>query len=219
MLSDGMARLSVRELAAGHGGRALIRGLCFELEPGERIALTGPSGSGKTTTLRALALLDDPIEGALSLEGRSPVEHGVPTWRRRVMLSTQRAVLFGERVSDDLARPFTYRGAPRPLDVDEARGLLARLGIEAKWDEPSDKLSEGERQRVALVRALLLRPDVLLLDEPTSALDPASAEVVEALLLERCADGLALVLVSHDAAQRARLDARALDLHALRVDR
>lgn len=206
--------LVVRELAAGPRGRALLRGISFTLGPRERVALGGPSGIGKTTVLRAIALLDDPIEGELSLDGQTPEALGVVRWRRRVVLVSQRAVFFGGTVAEELARPFTYAASDAPLDRERARGMLAALELASAWERPAAELSEGERQRVALVRALLLRPSVLLLDEPTSALDPASTEKVEALLAESEA---AIVLVSHAASQRERLGARAIELAALRV--
>jgi ABC-type iron transport system FetAB ATPase subunit len=212
----------VRDLAVGHVGpegrghaRALLRGLSFTVGSGERVALVGPSGAGKTTVLRALALLDDPLEGTLALDGRSPEAHGVVRWRRRVVLVAQRAVFFGGTVADELARPFTYASAERPFDAAWARAHLAEVGLERAWERPVERLSEGERQRVAFVRALALRPSVLLLDEPTSALDPVSTEKVEALL---AGADVAIVLVTHHEAQRERLHAKTVDLAPLRVD-
>ena len=209
-----MGSFVVRDLAAGPRGRALVRGLSFSLGPGERVALAGPSGIGKTTVLRALCLLDDPIEGALALDGKTPEELGAVRWRRRVVLLSQRAVFFGGAVAEELARPFTYASSEGSFDAGEARAMLGALSLASAWDRPVAQLSEGERQRVSLVRALLVRPSVLLLDEPTSALDPASTEAVEALVAKSEA---AIVLVSHAAAQRERMGARAIDLGALRV--
>lgn len=204
----------VRALAAGPRGRALIRGLSFSIEPGQRVALVGPSGIGKTTVLRALCLLDDPIEGELSLGGRTPDELGAVRWRRRIVMVPQRAVFFGGTVAEELARPFTYASGEGPFEPERAREMLGALELAGAWERLAAVLSEGERQRLALVRALLVAPSVLLLDEPTSALDPASIERVEALLRRSEA---AIVLVSHAAAQRERMGAEAIDLGALRV--
>lgn len=194
----------------------LLRGLSFSLGRGERVALVGPSGVGKTTALRALCLLDDPIEGELSLDGEAPEALGVVRWRRRVLLVSQRSVFFGGTVAEELGRPFSYASSEGPFEPDAARAMLAELELEGTWERPVAELSEGERQRVAIVRALGVRPAVLLLDEPTSALDPASVARVERLLARSTA---ALVLVSHDAEQRERLRAPAIDLGALRVER
>src|SRR5690606_13369201 len=127
----------VRDLAAGRRGRALVRGLGFALEPGERVALVGPSGAGKTTVLRALCLLDDPLGGELALDGRTPEEIGVPRWRRRVALVAQRAVFFGGTVEAELARAFTYASAGRAFDPARARAILERVGLGATWDRPA----------------------------------------------------------------------------------
>ncbi|HBQ15743.1 MAG TPA: hypothetical protein DEF51_33005 [Myxococcales bacterium] len=198
---------SVTDLVVGRGDAALVRGLSFSLDRGERVALVGPSGVGKTTALRAMAWLDDPLGGSLALDGQTPMSMGAPAWRRRVLLVAQRATFFGGCVREELARPFGYRSATGAFDADAARSQLDALGLAHKWDAPCEQLSEGERQRVALARALLLEPAVLLLDEPTSALDEASAERVEAQLTDRT-----FVIVSHQAAQRERLRARPIVL-------
>lgn len=205
----------VRDLEAGPRARALVRGLSFTLERGERVAIVGPSGAGKTTVLRALCLLDDPLAGELTLGGRAPEDIGIVRWRRRVALVPQRAVFFGGTVESELSRPFTYAAADAAFDADRARGMLDRVGLARAWDRPAHELSEGERQRVAIVRSLGLEPSVLLLDEPTSALDPAATEIVEALIAET---GAAIVLVTHDVAQRERLGAREIELSRLRVE-
>ena len=208
-----MPVLSLRAegLAVGHGGVALQAGLTLEVEPGRRLAVVGPSGCGKTTLLRALAWLDAPLAGALTLGGAAPRAVGFPQWRRRVIYVAQRATFFGDPVADELARPFAYRAASAAFDAGAARDALEAVGLAPKWEAASDTLSEGERQRLALVRAGLLGPDVLLLDEPTSALDEATASRVEEWL---GALGCAVVLVSHDAAQRARLADETLTLEA-----
>ena len=124
----------------------------------------------------------------------------------------QRAAFFGGTVEEELARPFAYRSAgDAAFDAAEAEATLARLGLSGALARPVSELSEGERQRVALTRALLLRPAVLLLDEPTSALDAATRDSVDAEL-----EGRTLVLVTHDDAWREQLGAAPIDVGALR---
>ncbi len=205
-------RLSVEGLAVGFDGSAIQSGLSFVLAAGERIAIAGPSGCGKSTLLRSLAMLDAPIEGAVTLDGQTPAEHGYPAWRRRVLYVAQRSTFFGGTVRCELERPFRYRSAARPFDEEAALAALSRVGLGGKASALVDEMSEGERQRIALVRALLIEPNVLLLDEPTSALDEGTTERVEGWL-EECASSI--VIVTHDSAQRERLCAELIELEAL----
>ena len=196
----------VRDLSLRRGELRLTD-LALRVSGAERVALVGRSGSGKTSVLRALAWLDAPEAGELELNGCSPPELGAPTWRRQVSYVAQRASFFGGTVAEELARPFGYALSDRAFPREEAEERLQALGLEGAMDRPIRTLSEGERQRVSLVRALLVEPAILLLDEPTSALDIASRDAVEASL-----EGRALVLVSHDPEQRERLDARPIYL-------
>ena len=203
---------AARDLTIVAGVRTLLRGVNFSLQPGELVALRGPSGYGKTTLMRALCALDDCAAGEISLEGRVPHEWGYPEFRRRVILVEQRPVLFEASVETNLRRPFAYRTAPHAFDENRARELMARLRLsEVAFDFAARKLSQGQQQRLAIVRALLLAPRVLLLDEPSSALDADSMQCVEELIRAEAQKGLAALIVTHDAAQAARWASRVLD--------
>lgn len=204
--------LEARELKIGFDeANPLQEDLSFRLEEGGRMGIAGPSGCGKTTLLRAVAGLSDPLGGEIELDDRSPSQLGYPAWRRAVTYVHQRPVFFGGRVRDELRRPFGYRSADTDFDEEAARDALERLGVGAKWDAEVEELSVGEGQRVALVRAALIEPRVLLLDEPTSALDAAAAERAEAWLAERSA---AIVIVTHQRAQLERFTEDILTLEA-----
>ncbi len=204
--------LSVSDLSVAVGGRTLVSGLSFELEGAGRIALVGPSGVGKTMILRAIAHLDDPAGGRVTLDGVTPEELGYPVYRRRVSYVSQRPVLFAGTVMENLRRPFRLEAVSADFPEEEARGLLSRLRLDsgALPDEARD-LSEGQKQRVALVRALAPKPDVLLLDEPTSGLDAESTEAVESLIAER---EVSVLWVTHDRAQAERACHRTIELGA-----
>lgn len=173
----------------------LIGPITLDLHRGACTCIQGASGSGKSLFLRALADLD-PNRGTVSLGGRDREEFSAPEWRRTVALVPADSGWWDETVGAHLA------GEPDPAPWLEALGLGAAPGWEVA------RLSTGERQRLALVRALQTQPRVLLLDEPTAALDAAATHAVEALLSARLSDGMSILLVTHDPAQAKRLAAR-----------
>ncbi len=185
--------LSVRDLA-----RPALEPVSFELADGECIAVGGASGSGKTLLLRAIADLD-PNEGVVALDGAARETMPAPEWRRRVVYVAAEPGWWRDTVGGHFD------------DWDGARDLVAATGLPddcRKW--PISRLSTGERQRLGLVRALVLEPRVLLLDEPTSGLDDAATEAVEELVRARLASGASALWVTHDGEQSRRLTRRRL---------
>ncbi|MBR0775473.1 ATP-binding cassette domain-containing protein [Bradyrhizobium diazoefficiens] len=178
------------------GLKRLHLSVSFDLQDGECVVLQGPSGVGKTLLLRALADLD-PNEGAVKLDGTSREAMPAPAWRRQVTYLAAEPGWWSDTVQDHFSA------------WDDALPLVTRLGLPddcGPW--PIPRLSTGERQRLGLARALMLRSRVLLLDEPTSALDPASAAVVEALISERMSNGTSVIWTTHDDAQARRVASR-----------
>ena len=169
----------------------------LEVAQGAVLAISGASGAGKSLFLRMVADLD-PNEGEVSLSGVSRASLPANQWRRRIPYVAAESGWWAQNVHDHFA----------PDQLARARALAERLGVDpAPFDGPVDRLSTGERQRLALVRAFILDPPALLLDEPTGPLDPVSVHQVEEVLQERLAAGTVIVLVSHDPAQGARLGA------------
>jgi putative ABC transport system ATP-binding protein len=187
--------LSLEQLAVRHVGPIDLR-----IGAGECVCLQGASGSGKSLLLRAVADLD-PHRGTLRLDGRACGEMAAPQWRRQVVLVPAEAQWWAERVGEHFA--------PQP-----AADWLARLGLPAAcMDWQVARCSTGERQRLALLRALALQPAALLLDEPTGNLDADTSAAVEALIADiRREHGTAVLWVSHDARQAARVAQRCLVL-------
>ncbi|WP_193367932.1 ABC transporter ATP-binding protein [Pelagibius marinus] len=168
----------------------------LELAAGECIALRGPSGAGKSLLLRAVADLD-PNEGELTLDGTPREKIPAPEWRRRVGYIPAEPGWWSERLSDHFQDWAAQAGPARRLKVSP----------EAETRRVS-QLSTGERQRLALLRALEHRPEVLLLDEPTGPLDEETTAAVEALLREKQENGLAILWVTHDKRQAERVATR-----------
>ena len=189
----GSPLLSVHELRTH-----LLKPASFSVSAGECIAIRGPSGGGKTLLLRALADLD-PSEGIVCLDGRDRTAMSGPEWRRLVGYLPAEPGWWADTVREH----FTDRRAAACIATD--------LGFpEDAKDWPIARLSTGERLRLALVRALMAAPKVLLLDEPTAALDPASVRAVESLITARVRAGLAALWVTHDAEQARRIAVRRL---------
>ena len=167
--------------------------LTFELADGECLAVEGPSGAGKTRLLRAIADLE-PAKGHVFLDGANRNEMSGPEWRKKVRYCAAEPAWW-----TDTARP----AFPPAMRLDR---LLHSLGLEADvLDRPIAVLSTGERQRLALARALIDEPRVLLLDEPTSALDAQSAALAEELIRFHVLSGRSVLLVSHDRGPIERL--------------
>lgn len=196
-----MPTLELRAVATGHVGPLDLR-----IGAGECVSLRGASGSGKSLLLRALADLD-PHAGEVWLDGVACSAMPAPQWRRKVVLVAAESQWWHARV-----------GAHFPPGFERARLAALDLPGEA-LDWEVTRCSTGERQRLALLRALALQPAALLLDEPTAHLDADSSARVEALVADYRRDRAAAVLwVSHDARQAARVASRRLVLREGRLE-
>jgi polar amino acid transport system ATP-binding protein len=191
----------------------VLKGVNFELERGERLAIIGPSGSGKSTCLRAINYLEPPSQGRITLDGEIIGEKATPSGRWRRMndaeLAPQRArigmvfqlfylwphLTTRENVA---IQPEKVAGMPRQQALELADAMLAKVHMSHKADEYPERLSGGQQQRVAIARALAQQPKLLLFDEPTSALDPELVGEVLNVIHELAEDGCSMVLVTHE---------------------
>lgn len=212
-----------RRVGDGPDRRWVWREVDLRLRPGELVTVRGATGAGKSLLLRSLAQLDPVQEGTMELLGRSAASWSPTEWRRRVAYLHQTPVLLPGTVEENLRAPFDWK-AHREGGYDR-EALLERLEPLERgrsWlERRAEDLSGGERQIAALLRALLVRPAVLLLDEPTAALDPEATTAVERLVrswLEGGSRGRRAVLwVTHDEDQARRMGGRRLVLEGGRV--
>lgn len=198
-----------------HGGRRLpvLRGLTFDLLPGEVVSVVGASGAGKSTLLHVLGTIDRPSSGSVSFDGRditqlSPVE--LADFRNReIGFVFQFHHLLPEFTAlENAMMPGLIQKMSRAACTERARTMLERLGLGHRLTHRPGQLSGGEQQRVALARALLLRPRLLLADEPTGNLDTKTGREMHELFFELNRElGMTILLVTHNvelAAQTAR---------------
>jgi putative ABC transport system ATP-binding protein len=210
-------RFGSRDPAGGDRLLLALRDVDFEVGDGERVAIVGRSGSGKSTLLHLAAGIERPSSGRVLQDGRdlaSLRDRELARLRRdRVGFVFQFFHLLPHlSVLENVALPARIAGDPRGAALARARELLARVGLADRESDAADALSGGEQQRVALCRALLRRPGLLLADEPTGSLDDVTGRAVMDLMLELSRErGSALVFVTHDRELAALAD-RVLEL-------
>jgi heme exporter protein A len=189
-----LAALELRALTRRYGERLALADLTFTLEAGQTLAVLGPNGAGKTTLLRLLSTLLRPHSGELRVLGHPLPQEGWAV-RGRIGLLGHEPLLYRELTArENLA----FHAALHGVEAGRAEQLLTAVGMERRADEPVRTLSRGMVQRVAVCRALLHDPELLLLDEPRANLDPAASDLVEPLIGR--ASGRTRVIVSHDPA-------------------
>ena len=204
---------------AGSAERYALRDVTFEIDSGKTVAIVGRSGSGKSTLLHLAAGIDVPTRGSVAVHG-APLEELNETARTRLR---RRDIGFVFQlfhllphltVRDNVALPDLIAGVRERDYRQRVTALLERVGLPDRADDPVAGLSGGEMQRVAICRALLRRPRLLLADEPTGSLDDASGEVVMDLMLQMVAEeGATLVYATHSRELAAMAD-RTLRLHS-----
>ena len=198
--------IRARGLARAFAGVPVVAGVDLTVAAGEALVLLGPNGAGKTTLLRMLALLVRPTAGELALFGTDGRE-APPALRRRIGYAAHESLCYPDLTAAEnlafYARLFEVDGAAARVEA-----LLAWAGLEGTGRRPVRTFSRGMAQRLALARALLHEPDLLLLDEPWSALDPAAADGLTERLVALRDGGRTIVLTTHDVARAAPLATR-----------
>jgi putative ABC transport system ATP-binding protein len=199
----------MRSIQTGGGRREIIWPFSFEFERGRIYGIVGPSGSGKTSLLRLFNRLDEKSGGELLFHDRPIENYPVTELRKKIALVFQIPHLFPGTVASNLFYCYPERENSGREYVSKN---LSLVGLDPELaDRDPEKLSVGQKQRVALARSLVQEPEILLLDEPTSALDPGAAKVIEGLILKLNRElSLTIIMVTHDFQQALRLDSVSL---------
>jgi polar amino acid transport system ATP-binding protein len=197
-----MSKISLRSVTKSYGDHEVLSGINLDIAPGSVVSLIGPSGSGKSTLLRCINLLEPIDDGEILLDG---LDISIPGFdanpvRRRVGMVFQNFNLFPHKsvLGNITLSPTLTLGVGKVEARVKALALLERFGLADKAHSYPDQLSGGQQQRVAIVRALAIEPEVLLLDEITSSLDPELVGEVLDVVRELKTSGMTLILATHE---------------------
>ena len=197
-----MAILEVKNITKHYGDLEILNDFSLKVEKGDVLAILGPSGCGKSTLLRCINGLERISAGDILLKGESVVksEKEMPDVRKKIGMVFQSYELFGHmNVLDNLTLgPIKAKGEDKKQVEERARALLERVGLGDKAASYPANLSGGQQQRVAILRAMLMDPDIYLFDEVTAALDPEMVQEVLALVGELAEEGKTMLIVTHE---------------------
>ena len=188
-----MSELRGEDIVKYYGEHEVLRGVTFEVNPGQVKVIVGPSGSGKSTLLRILARLEEPDRGVVTLEGRAPGPGEVGMVFQRFNLFQNMNAL--ENVMCGLVE---VRRLPKAEAREQAMAFLGRVGLADHAAKYPDELSGGQQQRVAIARALVMKPKAMLFDEATSALDIELVREVLDVMEALAREGMTMVVVTHE---------------------
>lgn len=199
----------------------VLKGIDTRIEQGEVVVVIGPSGSGKSTFLRCLNRLEEPTGGEIVFEGR-PItgKHSdVNRLREKMGMVFQQFNLFPHMtvLENITLAPMKVKKLPKEKAEEIAKGLLKRIGLEDKTHAYPNQLSGGQKQRIAIARALAMTPDVMLFDEPTSALDPEMVGEVLDVMKKLAAEGMTMVVVTHEMGFAKEVGSRVLFMDEGRI--
>ncbi|MFF2274276.1 amino acid ABC transporter ATP-binding protein [Agromyces sp. NPDC058126] len=204
---DDSVLLEASGIRKSFGDNEVLRSIDLEVRRGEVVVLIGPSGSGKTTVLRSLNGLETPDAGTVEVAGGPSLDFSTPISKaERFALRDRSAMVFQQHnlfphmtvLQNVIEGPVRVQKVPKAHAVAEASALLDRVGLAEKRDAYPFELSGGQQQRVGIVRALALKPQLLLFDEPTSALDPELVGEVLQVIKELADEGWTMVVVTHE---------------------
>ena len=204
-----MNKIEVQALQKTYRRYSVLRGISFTAHEGEVVALLGDSGAGKSTLLRCLNLLEVPDNGYMMINGlefrfsssaKKPNRQRLVDLRSKVGMVFQQFHLWAHQtiLQNVIEAPCQVLKMPKIQAIEKAKTLLEQMGILSKQDEHPARLSGGQQQRAAIVRALIMEPEIILFDEPTSALDPKMVAAMRDLIRDLAKRGMIIVIATHE---------------------
>lgn len=206
--------LQLKDVSKNFRAIKAVDNVSLQLFGGKIIVLVGVNGAGKSSLLRVIAGLDKPDNGQLLFNNKSINDKNL---RQVATLVFQKTVLFSMNVHDNLAYGLRFREMPEKEIKEKINAALADVKLSGFEKRKAKKTSGGEQQRLALARAFLIEPEVLLLDEPTANLDPYSATIIEKAVLARKSSDRIIVMATHNLNQARRIADQVIHLHAGRI--
>ena len=192
--------LSLKNIKYSFENTEILNGINLDIEKGDCISIIGTSGSGKSTLLKLCSDLISPTSGEILFYDKDYKNYEPIDLRKQISYCVQIPYLFGDNVYDNLSYPFKIR--KQPVDKNKIISFLERLNLDESYlDKDINSLSGGEKQRVALIRNLIYKPEILLLDEVTSGLDSQNANVVTESVKEMNEEGITVLWITHNLEQ------------------
>jgi tungstate transport system ATP-binding protein len=208
------ARLQLKDIKKSYGPIKALENINLEIVGGKTIALVGTNGAGKTTLLRVIGGLEEPDKGSIVFRGKNLNGKEL---RQIATLVFQKTAMFNRSVFSNLAYGLKIRGEKKEEIQEEIARELHNVGLRNFEKRKAKKTSGGEQQRIALARAFLLNPQILLLDEPTANLDPNSATIIEKAITSRTNSESIIILATHNLSQAKRLANEVVHLYEGKV--
>lgn len=193
--------LEVKNICKSFDGKEVLKNINLKVEKGEKVIIIGPSGSGKSTFLRTLNLLELIDSGEIIFENNKiNIKTNIDQYRQNIGMVFQNFNLFNNLTVKEniMLAPVTLKMKSKEEAEKEAKELLKKINLKDKANKYPNQLSGGEKQRVAIVRALAMNPKVMLFDEPTSALDPEMVSEVLSLMKDLAESGMTMIIVTHE---------------------
>lgn len=211
-----MSQIEFQNVSYKGGDKTILENISVGIEVGDYFSIVGPSGSGKSTFLKLCCHLISPAEGKILLNGTDMMLQDPVELRRKISYCFQTPVLFGDTVKENLNYPYSIRN--QSLDLERVKALFHTFNLSMDFLKHEVKnLSGGEKQRIALIRTLLFKPEVLLLDEVTSALDTDNTLIVEKGIEVLNQQGITVLWVTHNPAQSRKYAKKLLTIESGKI--